>query len=218
MTLHRPGLSSGFTLMEVLLATLLLATGMVVAFAAVRSASAIGSRGEQIARANEQMRAVQGLLRRQLGSAVTLPFVDGDVDHAEGAAPVRFEGAPDRMRFVADLPAYLGRGGPYLHELKVREEGGRAQLVVGLTLLQAGVLLPEQPARAPELLVDDVKSVVFRYRGVDYPSGELQGWVPQWAASERLPLLVSIEITPQHGAAWPPLVVALPQMAMAGTP
>ena len=32
---------------------------------------------------------------------------------------VRFIGDPDRVRFVADLPNYLGRGGPHLHDVAV---------------------------------------------------------------------------------------------------
>ena len=32
---------------------------------------------------------------------------------------IRFLGEPQRMRFVSDLPDYLGRGGPYLHDLGV---------------------------------------------------------------------------------------------------
>ncbi|WP_313276146.1 prepilin-type N-terminal cleavage/methylation domain-containing protein, partial [Stenotrophomonas sp.] len=61
--------AAGFTLIEVLLATVLLAAGMALAFAAVRSTMAISARGEVIAAGNERMRAVEGFLRRRLSTA-----------------------------------------------------------------------------------------------------------------------------------------------------
>ncbi|MET0129791.1 MAG: prepilin-type N-terminal cleavage/methylation domain-containing protein, partial [Stenotrophomonas chelatiphaga] len=62
--------AAGFTLIEVLLATALLAAGLALAFVTVRSAMTISQRGETMAADNERMRAVQGLLRRQLGQAL----------------------------------------------------------------------------------------------------------------------------------------------------
>jgi general secretion pathway protein J len=53
----------GFTLIEVLLATVLLAAGLALAFATLRSATAMVQRGESIAQRNERIRAVEGFLR-----------------------------------------------------------------------------------------------------------------------------------------------------------
>ena len=62
--------AAGFTLVEVMLATVLLAGGLALAFASVRSAMAVSQRGEQIAAESERMRAVESLLRRQLAGAL----------------------------------------------------------------------------------------------------------------------------------------------------
>ena len=59
----------GFTLIEVILATVLLASGLALAFASLRAASVATTRGEQIAQRDERMRAVSNFLRRRLGSA-----------------------------------------------------------------------------------------------------------------------------------------------------
>ena len=71
------------------------------------------------------MRAVELFLRRRIGGARPVQF---GIDQDTGM-PRRFVGEPDAMRFVADLPDYLGRGGPYLHELTVvdGEDGQRLE-------------------------------------------------------------------------------------------
>ncbi|MEN5208618.1 prepilin-type N-terminal cleavage/methylation domain-containing protein [Stenotrophomonas terrae] len=211
--MRRPARPRGFTLIEVLLATVLLAAGMALAFAAVRSTLAISSRGEAIASGNERMRAVEGFLRRRLVSAMPLPL---QRDAPAGVAAV-FTGTAQQMRFVANVPDYLGRGGPYLHTLEVSGSGAGQQLRLGLTLLQGGQLLEEDPPRGSELLADDLKQVKLRYRGIDPSSGAMGRWQDSWDAAGRMPALVAIEITPAHGPAWPPLVVALPQSAAAGS-
>lgn len=205
MARHARSRSLGFTLIEVLLATALLAGGLALAFATVRSAMAISQRGEAIAVANERMRAVQDLLRRQLGQALRSPIERPDPSQE----PLHFIGEPQRMRFVSEVPGYLGRGGPYVHTLEVVSQRGGARLQLGLVMVQAGEQLPETPPRAPEVLVDGLKRVDLRYRGVDASTGQLGDWSPAWEDTRRLPVLVSIRVAPLQGAPWPDLVVAL---------
>ncbi|WP_305806225.1 prepilin-type N-terminal cleavage/methylation domain-containing protein [Stenotrophomonas sp. YIM B06876] len=207
--------AAGFTLIEVLLATVLLAGGLAVAFAAVRSAMAITARGEAMASHAEQVRAVEGLLRRRLAAALPVAMAMA-VDAQTGQRDV-FIGEEQRLRFVADLPAYLGRGGPYLHDLGIAGTGQARRLELAMTLVQDGRLLAEQPPRAPEALAEALRSVRFRYRGVDPQTGALGDWQPRWNTPGRLPVLVSIEVEPAHGRPWPPLVVALPQYRPAGS-
>lgn len=203
----------GFTLIEVLLATVLLAAGMALAFAIVRSTLAISTRGEAIASQNERMRGVEGFLRRRLASAMPLPM---ETDRIGGAATV-FSGDAQQMRFIADVPDYLGRGGPYVHTLEVSGQGEAKQLKIGLTLLQAGQQVQENPPRGMELLADELKQVRLRYRGIDPSTNTLSDWQPQWQVPGRMPQWVSIEVTPAKGVAWPPLLVALPQQGAPGS-
>jgi len=115
------------------------------------------------------------------------------------------------MLFVSELPGYLGRGGPYVHELQVNRNGDALRLDVALTLVQNGERIDETPPRAPELLADALREVAFRYRGIDPRSGQLGEWQTRWDDTRRLPLLVEIRIVPQQGPAWPPMVAALSQ-------
>lgn len=195
----------GFTLIEVLLATTLLAMGLALAFAAMRSSIAVTTRGEEIARASERMRMTDGFLRQRLSNALPLSM---DMDPAR-QLPVLFVGETEHMRFVADLPAYMGHGGPHVHELSVTRGGDELTLQVSFTLVQGGRLLEDVPARGPETLATGLRSVRFTYRGLD-AQGALGPWQDSWKVTESLPLQISVEMERADGEVWPPLVVSLP--------
>jgi general secretion pathway protein J len=201
---RRPARAGGFTLVEVLFATVLLAAGLTLAFATLVAATRSAGRGETIAEHSERLRAVEGFLRSRLTGVRPIAF---GIDQAS-ALPQRFIGGPDRMRFVADLPNYLGRGGPYLHDFTVEDANGGRRITLGLHMVQAGNVIEETP-RPPEVLVENLESVRFRYRGPDGEGG-LGEWRERWDTPERVPLLVEVTMRDADGRAWPPLVVWLP--------
>ena len=185
----------GFTLIEVLLATVLLATALALAFATMRAATATAQRGE----------AVELFLRRRLAATRPIAFALNQ----DTGTPSRFLGEPDRIRFVADLPDYLGRGGPYLHDISVVDGDGGKQLDVAFAMVMAGATVEEQDERPPEQLVTRLESAQFRYRSLD-ADGRLGEWQEEWTQGDRLPLQVEVTLRDQDGRDWPPLIVALP--------
>ena len=195
----------GFTLIEVLLATVLLAAGLALAFATLRAATASAQRGEEIARHSERVRAVELFLRRRIGGTRPLAFAQ---DEATGT-PIRFIGGEERIRFVADLPDYLGRGGPYLHDLQLVDGADGPELRVGFALVMAGETFEDDPPREPELLAGELASARFRYRTLG-DDGRLGEWQERWETADRLPLQVEVVLEDRAGRPWPPLVVALP--------
>lgn len=196
----------GFSLIEVLLATSLLALGLALGFATLRAATATVERGEMIAARSERMRAVDGFLRRRLASATPIVFA---VDQDTGRM-VRFIGEPDRMRFVADLPNYLGRGGPHLHDIAVLDGAGGPALTVAFAMVAGGGIIDSPDPRPPETLVPDLVEARFRYRGIG-EDGLLGEWTDTWEQVDALPLQVSVELSSRGGGVWPALVVMLPQ-------
>lgn len=196
----------GFTLIEILLATTLLAAGLALGFATLRAATATVDRGERLAERTERMRAVEGFLRRRLASATPIAFA---IEEDSGRM-VRFIGDPDRVRFVADLPNYLGRGGPHLHDVAVLDGEGGPMLAVAFTMAVAGGTIEARDARPPEPLVPDLAQARFRYRGLG-EDGRLGEWTDRWEQVDTLPLQVSLELSSRSGGVWPPLVVSLPQ-------
>ena len=196
--------AAGFTLIEVLLATVLLAAGLSLGFATLVAATRTAARGEAIADHSERIRAVEGFLRKRIAATRAVPFA---IDPST-SLPQRFIGTSERMRFVADLPDYLGRGGPYLHDFTIESGSDGARITLGLAQVLAGQQVEESQPRPPELLVDGLKSARFRYRalGDDNALGE---WRDDWDKAEQLPLLVEVTLTDADGVEWPPLVVAL---------
>lgn len=192
----------GFTLMEVLLATTLLAAALALAFGVLRAAGATVTRGELVSARNEHVRAVSGFLRSRIGGALPMVFA---LDPRSGRS-LRFEGGPQSLRFVAELPAYLGRGGPQVHQLALREVAGGNALMVEFRPLQAGEAGP--PLRAPEPLAQGLRRLELGYRTLD-AQGRWTPWQSRWETPETLPLQVRVRIA-DAGGDWPELVVALP--------
>lgn len=205
----------GFTLIEILLATVLLAMGLALGFATLRAATATVERAEALARDSERVRMASGFLRGRLQGALPIAF---ETDTRTGV-PQRFVGEPERMRFVAELPAYLGRGGPALHDLQILRDGRDVVLAVSFSSVVGGTVFEESQARPPEPLASALAAVHFSYRGID-ATGAPTGWLERWEGGDELPLQVRIEVQPRQGAPWPPVLVALPQgsgrMNMAG--
>ena len=204
--------SSGFTLIEVLLATVLLAAGLALGFATVRAAGASAQRGEAIAERNERIRAVSEFLRRRIGGMQGLVF---ELDPESGESR-RFAGEAESMRFVADLPDYLGRGGPHLHALGVARDGDGFALQVDFRMVLAGETIESSRARPPEPLADGLRSVEFAYRGPG-KDGKPAPWLYEWEHPEALPAQVRVRIVDAQGA-WPDLVVAPPAAGSYGVP
>jgi general secretion pathway protein J len=200
----------GFTLIEILLATALLAAGLALAFATLRAATAVANRSESLAQRNERMRAVEGFLRARLSVARPVAFA---LDADSGLAR-RFAGDGESVEFVADLPDYLGRGGPYLHRIRSERDGDGVRLLVEFRMVQGGAVIDGAASEgsdpiAPEVLVDDLRAVRFRYRGMGTDQ-RLGAWQSQWDAAEALPLQVEIQLQDRDGRPWPTLLVALP--------
>ena len=192
----------GFTLIEVLLATLLMAAGLALAFATLRSATAMVQRGEAIAQRSERIRSAEAFLRRRIASAQMIGFATDPQTQQQS----RFLGEPQRMRFVSDLPDYLGRGGPYLHELSVVD----GRLLVSFTLVQGGQAVEEAKPREPEPLASDLRSARFRYRGINAEGG-MGEWQERWTSTDVLPVQVAVVVESADGTRWPDMVVTIAQ-------
>lgn len=201
--------AGGFTLMEVLVATMLLAAALSLGFATLRASSAAATRGEDRSARNERMRSVQNFLRKRIGSALPIAF---DVNESTGQ-PLRFVGEEDQMKFVADLPAYLGRGGPHLHDVTVVDnDDGGLRLQVEFSVVLVNEVFGEREAGPPERLVGGLKTVKFEYRALD-AQNRMGDWQTRWEQVDRMPLQVRVTIVDDRGDTWPPMVVSLPQGA-----
>ena len=204
----------GFTLIEVLLATVLLVAGLALAFATLRRGQS-HRRARRGAWPNVASACVRSRASCAGASPATRPVAFA-FDQGT-AVPMRFVGEPDRMRFVADLPDYLGRGGPYLHDFTIEGDGddtphhagaehgaGRRDHRGERTACRRSCWSKDCARRA---------SATARWtRTVDWATGWSVG-----RPAKRLPLLVEVTLVDRDGRAWPPLVVSLP-LAAASAP
>lgn len=201
----------GFSLIEVMLATALLATGIGLAFATFANAAKATERAEEMAQRNERLRAVQSFLRRQVEGALPLPYEFTD---ATGEATL-FECDGQTLRLVASMPGYLSRGGPHVQTFKlVRGESGLQLEFTHQLLTPDGALDAE---REPEVLLDGIAEARFEVRTLD-PDGEPGDWVDDWPRQGDLPRLVRLTLRMRDPRAQWPELVAAPRLAQAPLP
>jgi general secretion pathway protein J len=193
-----PRSNAGFTLIEAVLATSLLAMGVALAFGILRGATGATARAESAAQRQERLRAVQGFLRTQVNAALPIGFeFDGDTGEA-----TFFRVAPRKLELVASMPGYLSRGGPYLQTFALVDGPGGQRLV-----FQDRMLAPDgplEPERPPLVLLDGIADASFESQtfGAD---GQLAGW-GAWTQSAQLPPLVRLRLRFVDDRRWPGFV------------
>lgn len=202
--------SAGFTLIEVLVSLSLLAFALALTFGTLRGATGSSERAEQVAQRDERLRAVQGFLRRQLEMALPIAF---EFDQSSGEATL-FRASSSKVEFVANMPGYLSRGGPYLQTLSLVHGEHGLQLQFSSQLLTTEGALKDE--RAPEVLLDGIREARFYVRGLDENArpGEWQG---SWAQTSQLPPMIKLDVRFEDGHKhWPDLIVPL-RLATANT-
>jgi general secretion pathway protein J len=192
---------AGFTLLELLLALAMLATGVLIALATVRGAGAVSLRGQLQARQQEQQRITANLLRRQLQRAQPVAFA---LD-PQTRRPLAFTGGPQEMRFVAQMPGYLG-GRAQVHHWGIATDAHGTQLNLTLWPLQPGQ--GSRAATSAEVVAWPLAQARFRYRGRDPRTGRPGPWLDRWTDPSRLPHLVALEAVGVDGRPWPMLWIA----------
>ena len=198
----------GFTLVEVIIATALLALGLALAFASLRGAGRATARAEQTAQREERLRAVQALLRAQISTAMPVAF-EFDAESGESTF-LRLK--RNKLEFVSTLPGYLSRGGPYLQTLELQPGERGLRLVYQHQLLSTEG--PLKAEREPVVLLEDIANARFEVRGVDQ-SSRLTPWTDEWDSSASLPPLLRLHLEfRDKQRQWPDLVVS-PRLSVA---
>ncbi|HRG16424.1 MAG TPA: prepilin-type N-terminal cleavage/methylation domain-containing protein [Pseudomonadota bacterium] len=196
----------GFTLVELLLAILLLGLLMAGAWAGITTATKATRSGEALIDRTNRVRVAQEFIRRQIRNALALPYV---VDKSTGETRT-FEGDADVMRFVAPMPGYLSRGGAYLQTLELRSgRGGGRELVFAHELLNGyDPDKPREAERDPVILIEGIRRATFEYRGLD-ETGKLGDWEDEWDEPGSQPVLVRMkfDMDERSGYVWPEIVV-----------
>jgi prepilin-type N-terminal cleavage/methylation domain-containing protein len=192
----------GFTLVELLVASVILGLVMLLIFNGMRFVQ------RAVASANARREAVEGtvtglgLLRATLGDAAPFYLRVANKDQ------LLFQGDEQHLRFALFEPDYIP-GWPFVaYEYALAESNGRYQLLVRRAPLSPGApdlsVLNGAPARA---ILGFPFPVRFAYFG-PLRSRDPAQWRPQWADGDFLPR--AVRIGPESGEpGWPDFVVRL---------
>ncbi|MEO8010836.1 MAG: prepilin-type N-terminal cleavage/methylation domain-containing protein [Dokdonella sp.] len=198
----------GFTLIEVMLAILLLAVLLAAAYGGIRSAVRAMSSGEALIDRVNRVRVAQEFIRHQISRTLPLPFGQ---DEGTGTNFL-FQGEDDLIRWVAPMPGYLSRGGSYVQTLELTNTRNGKQLLFGHTMLNGFDLnkLRQEDMAEPVVLMDQIESGRFEYRKLD-EEGKLEDWSDDWGDPSLTPVMVRIELTmrPEALVGWPVMQIPL---------
>ncbi len=197
----------GFTLIEVMLATMLLGLLLAGTYGAIRTTVKAMQSGESAVDTINRIRVAQEFIRRQISRGMPLGF---DRDDSTGVNFV-FEGKRDFMRFVAPMPGYLSKGGPYVQTLELANVRGGKELVFTHAMLNGFDLRQLREADVePVMLVDRIRGGRFEYRGFD-EEGKLGDWRDDWEDPSLTPVMVRIrlEMADDSQATFPEMEIPL---------
>jgi len=202
----------GFSLLEVLLAIILLALLIGGAYSGIRAATSAMRAGEAAIDRTDRLRTAQEFLRHQLSRLLPLIWASND---SNGQTYV-FEGNDRSMRFVAPMPGYLSKGGPYVQTLELVRGKDGLQLQFSDAMLNGFDVEKAKSSNVePVVLLDRIRSGRFEYRTLD-DQGKLTDWSSSWPDPGVTPLAVRIDLTMQPGVQVPWPVLDVPMMLNAG--
>ena len=178
--------SKGFTLIEVMLAIMLFAVLLAGAWGAIHTAVKAMHSGESAIDRTDRLRAAQQFVRREVSHILPLAYARDDNTGTQYV----FEGAPNAITFVAAMPGYLSRGGPYVQSLRL--VGG--QLVFADAMLNGyDPSVDLAKANPPVVLLDQIQDGHFEFRTYD-DQGQLTDWLDTWDDPGITPVMVRLVI------------------------
>jgi len=200
-----PSLQRGFTLLEALVAMILLGLMMAVMTGSIRFAGQ--SRDAAIARIDslDNMRIAQDFMRQTLAQAHPKRWAK------VVGRPYVFRGDREELFLAAPLTARVGVGGLFLLKFALVEEGrdkGKKLVMARLFPEPDMQEMPDFSSAETTVLADDLAEVEFAYLSRDDENSD-PTWVDDWREPARMPEAVRVRMKPRVGAAWPELVVPL---------
>ena len=198
----------GLTLLEMLIALVLMSLLLVLLFGGLRLASRSWDAGDAYGTRVEQMQLVENFLRRRISEV--FPYRLRSNPNQPNAVFLGYAAASQGVQFVAPMPAAGARGGLYILRVGLAPSKHGQALMLWRTPL--GAAQPgdagDSAANAPVILADRVGSVEFAYFGTPSGSNAPPAWHAEWQDATQPPRLVRMRLTLADGSRWPDLVVA----------
>src|SRR5450755_3156034 len=183
---------TGFTLLELIIAMMLLALMSSLLFGTLSLSANSWDRGEAKAAQVSDMRLTEEFLRQSLTAQHPLRF------HKVVDQPMYFKGERDTLAYAGVLPGRAG-GGLYYFQLAVTPNGDTPRLTLARVIPDwAATTAPGFDGAEQSVLADGIAEVRFGYFGRDRDSNDANAptWRDRWEDPQILPLMIRVDVIP----------------------
>jgi general secretion pathway protein J len=199
---------TGFTLLEIIIATVLLSIMMTLLLGGMRIGVDSWNQGERLADRASRLLVVDNFFRAHLSDVK--PLFESPTDARQVGAPPQllFRGGEDWLEYAGTLPPQV-RGGIYKFRLHLVEEGERNDLKLAMRPFSTGEKGGNVEPIEDVLVLENVKQLRFSFykkNNANNANGESQ-WVREWKEN-FLPSLIRVDVTLRDEPPWPSIVVA----------
>lgn len=202
----RPRSQTGFTLIEVVLAMVLLSTMLLLLYSGISFALRSWDAGDAVGRRIADRRIGEAFLRRELNELFPMRWKDAL------QVKVAFTGESDRLRFVSTRPVGIALGGLALVNVEVEGDARRGERHLMMRRAmpddEAKDFGPLEQAQKPSIVIADVDSVTFSYFGAENDFTEPK-WHDKWPYQGRVPMMVRMRVKLGDGTLLPEFVARL---------
>jgi general secretion pathway protein J len=196
--------SGGFTLIELVVALVLLGTMMTLLYSGLTFALRSWDAGDANGRRAADRRIGENFLRRELTEVFPMRWKDATV------LRYAFEGKHDLMRFVSARAAGVGLGGLSLVSIDVEDDPktrGVRNLVMRRALADGDATdFSALDAAEPTILVEDVASIELSYFGTENDFAD-PSWSDEWKYPAKMPMVVRMRVKGSDGNYLPDVIV-----------
>lgn len=194
----------GFTLLEVIIATVLLSIMMTLLLGGMRVGADSWQQGERLSERATRLLVVDNFIRSHLNDVK--PLFESPTDTRQVGSPPKlaFRGGPDWMEYAATLPPHV-RGGIYKFRFHLVQDGDRNDLKLAMRPFSTGEKGSADPIE-DVLLLEGVESLRFSYYKRSQARGESK-WLEEWKEN-FLPTLIRVDVGLRGEADWPSIIVA----------
>ena len=203
--LQRFSREQGFTLLELLVAIMILTLFMTASMGAVRIASRSWAAGQERADMTEEMRSVTDFLRRQFAQLPPLTIGEGRDER------LAFTAGDKALRFVAPGTQFSFGAGLFVYTLAGQSVDGIESLTLQYAPFDPGSDSFADPVVSEGLILAwGFEEITFHYYG-SLSDDEPPAWHPHWSdEAESYPLAIRIRTrNTQDGEGWPDQVYRL---------
>ena len=192
----------GFTLIEMLVALVLLAAMMGLLYSGVNFGLRSWDAADVNGRRTADRRIGENFLRRELTQLFPMRFKD------PMTLKFAFSGQHEQLRFVSSRPAGVAQGGLSLVGIDVEEGDGRTRNLVMRRAMPDDAAKDFGPldAAKPTVLLEGVDAVAFSYFGSENDFTDPQ-WYDTWTFEGHIPALVRISMRSADGSLLPAMTV-----------